>query len=1696
MALTRPRYSQIPDSDYKNSCRIVTTTNVTLTGSAPLTYDGVTLIQYDRVLVAGQTDKTQNGIYSVSTLGSGSNGTWVRSKDANANDRLTAGMNTFVEEGTYTGQFWHLLTPGPIVLGVTELVFGQITGNAAGISSQVQYNLNGSIAGAANLRYDSTTGNVLIGGGTASNSNVTGALVVRGGVGVSGNINVGANVSADKFYTTNGLFWAGNGLAFSSGLEVSEINTANTLSNISTQVTSLRFDKDTGFTVTELNPGNIKVSLGSSFKTWHVPGQADLVAVAEDEVTFFGNGIDITTNPTFPKSITFIANNSVLEANISAYQLYANANAAAQAVSIDTINSNVSAANAAIQSLSANIGTLVGGASAALDTLLELGNALGNSDSFSSTVVNWLSNISANVTAANAAITTLDANVGAFELYANANIGSIYNQLNLLDANVGSYQLYANANIGSIYNQLNTLDANVGNFESYANIYLGTATTFAVTNAGAGAYVINGESNPSLYLIRGQRYNFSLDASGHPFWIKTAASTGTGDQYNTGVTNNGDDVGLITFEVPLTAPDVLYYICQYHSMMAGQLRIVNFANIDANIGTLFLGNASTNANLGAFQLYANANIGSIYNQLNTLDANVGAFELYANANIGSIYNQLNTLDANVGAFELYANANIGTLFLGNASINANLGAYQLYANANAASQQTDIDTINANLGAYQLYANANIGTLFLGNASTNANLGAYQTWANSQISGALSEISALDTATFANAATQAVAINALSANINAFQSYANTKIGTNNNSNLVVTSTTDSVSAITGAVVVAGGMGIGGNLYVAGNIYASNLTAISISTLSVTDPLLYLTADTPFPYNYDIGFFSHYSTTSGFEQHTGIARDYTNGIWGFFSNLSANPGATVDWTEANLIYDTVRVGELVASNVTPSTSTTTGALRVAGGAGIAGELYINNTGDVSANIGSIRTQLNVLDANVGSYQAYANVYLGASTTFVITNSGSSEYVINGESNPALYLIRGQRYNFSVNAAGHPFWIKTIASIGVGDQYNTGVINNGEDVGIVVFEVPLTAPDVLYYISQFDAAMTNELRIVNFANLDANIGTLFLGNASTNANLGEFQTYANASFATLDANIGTLFLGNASTQANLGAFQTYANATFTTYSNANVTAYLPTHTGNISAGNIDVTGKAAVGTVYTTNGIYWSGNGNPYATGGGGGGGITYTASTTPPVGPAIGDQWYDTAEGILYEYIDDGDTDQWVDIVSPTFSGASPVAFNSNITVAGNILIGDGIYWSANGDPYASGGGSFSGEDTVLRANVGAYQIYANANIGTLFLGNISTQANLGTLYLGNISTQANLGAYQIWANSNFGTSTYSNTNVASYLTQGANIGSGTTTANLVAAATTTSTSTTTGALVVRGGMGVAGAAYIGGAVNITSSNNSSTKTTGALIVTGGIGAGGSINVNAGSTTQGWTVGGLLQTTASTPATSSAGGAFYSAGGAGIVGNLYVDGNVILASSTGSNVVVAGTTTSTSTSTGALVVRGGAGVAGDLNVGGSVRVTGSVSDVGGSVRVTGNVSVVGAMSGGVGYLVERANIVVAQAPPITNLDLLTAPVLYWTGNCNANITANIRGNATTTLNSVLGVGQTATFALFLPNEAFGYYANVVKIDNVTVTPVWLGGNTIVGGHADSIDVYTFTIVKTASATYKVFATQAQFQHTG
>ena len=100
--------------------------------------------------------------------------------------------------------------------------------------------------------------------------------------------------------------------------------------------------------------------------------------------------------------------------------------------------------------------------------------------------------------------------------------------------------------------------------------------SYTVTNSGASDYVINGANDPTINLIKGFTYYFNITASGHPFWIKTSQTTGTGDAYTSGVTNNGTDSGQIVFTVPYDAPATLYYICQFHSGMSGTFNISDY----------------------------------------------------------------------------------------------------------------------------------------------------------------------------------------------------------------------------------------------------------------------------------------------------------------------------------------------------------------------------------------------------------------------------------------------------------------------------------------------------------------------------------------------------------------------------------------------------------------------------------------------------------------------------------------------------------------------------------------------------------------------------------------------------------------------------------------------------------------------------------------------------------------------------------------------------------------------------------------------------------------------------------------------------------------------------------------------------------------------------------------------------------------
>lgn len=109
-----------------------------------------------------------------------------------------------------------------------------------------------------------------------------------------------------------------------------------------------------------------------------------------------------------------------------------------------------------------------------------------------------------------------------------------------------------------------------------------------------------------------------------------------------------------------------------------------------------------------------------------------------------------------------------------------------------------------------------------------------------------------------------------------------------------------------------------------------------------------------------------------------------------------------------------------------------------------------------------------------------------------------------------------------------------------------------------------------------------------------------------------------------------------------------------------------------------------------------------------------------------------------------------------------------------------------------------------------------------------------------------------------------------------------------------------------------------------------------------------------------------------------------------------------------------------------------------------------------------------------------------------NFDVNSQAVQFYTANQTANRTINFRGDGSTTLNDVLAIGQSATFAVMMTQGSTAYYLNSYQIDGTSVTPKWQFGETPSEGNASGIDVYTFTIIKTASSTYTVLGSLAQF----
>ena len=171
-----------------------------------------------------------------------------------------------------------------------------------------------------------------------------------------------------------------------------------------------------------------------------------------------------------------------------------------------------------------------------------------------------------------------------------------------------------------------TVDAGPG-----GNIYIldestGGALEWTLTANGTSDYIFAGpgfagtETDPDLYVVRGQTYKFTNSMGAHPFQIQSTQGT-SGTAYNDGITNNGVSNGTLTWEVRMDAPSTLYYQCTSHADMNGTIYVLDesgsgaVSSVNTQTGAVSLGIED----LDDFRLQANPPVASSYNAAKQAD---------------------------------------------------------------------------------------------------------------------------------------------------------------------------------------------------------------------------------------------------------------------------------------------------------------------------------------------------------------------------------------------------------------------------------------------------------------------------------------------------------------------------------------------------------------------------------------------------------------------------------------------------------------------------------------------------------------------------------------------------------------------------------------------------------------------------------------------------------------------------------------------------------------------------------------------------------------------------------------------------------------------------------------------------------------------------------------------------------------------
>ncbi len=139
---------------------------------------------------------------------------------------------------------------------------------------------------------------------------------------------------------------------------------------------------------------------------------------------------------------------------------------------------------------------------------------------------------------------------------------------------------------------------------------------------------------------------------------------------------------------------------------------------------------------------------------------------------------------------------------------------------------------------------------------------------------------------------------------------------------------------------------------------------------------------------------------------------------------------------------------------------------------------------------------------------------------------------------------------------------------------------------------------------------------------------------------------------------------------------------------------------------------------------------------------------------------------------------------------------------------------------------------------------------------------------------------------------------------------------------------------------------------------------------------------------------------------------------------------------------------------------------------------------------TGAITVLG--TGKIQQVKEKVNVYTTATTGTMNFNFLDGAVEYHTGTATGQFTLNLRGSSSTTLNSLMSVGESMTGAYLNTNTTFYLSTIVIDGSSTNVTLEYQGGSAPSSGNA-GIDVYSFTVLKTATTpAYVILAAQTQF----